>query len=112
MGFDGLPATPEAEVCPTLICVTDIGDGPSESESLKRTPGALEVIDSSSKTELVSATACGGLLVVLVLMEMVMELLESDPSVLVLPAKSENVELPTEITPLAVLSRLGLKFAV
>ena len=112
MGFDGLTASPELEACPTLTCVTVMGDGPSESESLKRTPGAMEVIDASSKTELVSATASGGLLVVVVLMEMVRELLESDPSILVLPAKSENVEFPTEIMPLAVLSRVGLKIAV
>ena len=44
--------------------------------------------------------------------ERVSELLESEPSVLELPAESENVELATEITPSVVLSAVGVKVAV
>ena len=42
----------------------------------------------------------------------VSELLESKPSWLVLPAELENVELAMEITPLLVLSSVGVKVAV
>ena len=42
----------------------------------------------------------------------VTELLASDPSRLLLPAESENFELATEITPLVVLSAVGVKVAV
>ena len=41
----------------------------------------------------------------------VSELLESEPSVLELPAASENLELATEITPSAVLPAVGVKVA-
>ena len=44
--------------------------------------------------------------------EKVRELLASDPSLLVLPAESENLEEATEITPLVVLSVAGVKVAV
>ena len=36
----------------------------------------------------------------------------SEPSSLVLPAESENAEEPTEMTPLVVLSVVGVKVAV
>ena len=39
----------------------------------------------------------------------VTELLASEPSLLALPATSENFELATEITPLVVLSAVGVK---
>ena len=42
----------------------------------------------------------------------VTELLASAPSLLVLPAASEKVPEATEITPLAVLSAVGVKVAV
>ena len=42
----------------------------------------------------------------------VCELLASDPSLLVLPAESENLEEATEITPLVVLFSVGVKVAV
>ena len=42
----------------------------------------------------------------------VTELLASEPSVLLLPAESENFELATEITPSVVLSAVGVKVAV
>ena len=42
----------------------------------------------------------------------VTELLASAPSLLVLPEESENFELATEITPLVVLSVVGVKVAV
>ena len=42
----------------------------------------------------------------------VTELLASEPSLLVLPAASENFELATEITPLVVLSAVGVNVAV
>ena len=44
-------------------------------------------------------------------MERVSELLESDPSRLLLPAASENFELATEITPSVVLLLVGVKVA-
>ena len=45
-------------------------------------------------------------------MERETELLESEPSLLVLSAESENAEEPTEIAPLALLSAAGVKVAV
>ena len=42
----------------------------------------------------------------------VTELFESDPSLFVLPAESENFELATEITPSVVLLSVGVKVAV
>ena len=42
----------------------------------------------------------------------VTELLASAPSLLVLPAESENLEEATEITPLVVLLVVGVKVAV
>ena len=44
--------------------------------------------------------------------ERVTVLLLSEPSVLVLPAESENLEEATEIRPLAVLSAVGVNVAV
>ena len=44
--------------------------------------------------------------------ERVSELLESEPSRLLLPAESENFELATEITPSVVLLSVGVKVAV
>ena len=49
---------------------------------------------------------------VVVLTVKVMELLASEPSLLLLPAESENFELATEITPSVVLSAVGVKVAV
>ena len=40
------------------------------------------------------------------------ELLASEPSALVLPAESENLDEATEMTPLVVLSAVGVKVAV
>ena len=91
--------------------MTVIGEGPSVSESLNRTPGVSELIKPSSMTASVSAIACGGVLMIVVSMEMVRELLASNPSALVLPAKSENLELATEIMPLVVLSSRGVNWA-
>ena len=45
------------------------------------------------------------------LTERVTELLESEPSLLVLPAESENLEEATEITPSVVLSAVCVKVA-
>ena len=42
----------------------------------------------------------------------VTELLASAPSLLVLPAESENLDEATEITPSVVLSAVGVKVAV
>ena len=42
----------------------------------------------------------------------VTELLASEPSLLVLPAASENFELATDITPFVVLSAVGVKVVV
>ena len=53
-------------------------------------------------------TAMVGLML---LTERVTELLLSLPSLLLLPAESENVELATEITPSVVLSSVGVKVA-
>ena len=91
--------------------MTVIGEGPSGSESLNRTPRPSELIKLSSVVAAVSAIACGGVLMTVVSMEMVRELLASKPSSLLLPAKSENLELATEIMPLAVLSSRGVNWA-
>ena len=103
---------PGLEVSPALTCVTERGEGPSGSESLTRTPGGLEEIELSSATELVSAMACGGLLVMVVSIERERKLSGSEPSLFKLPARSEKALLPVEMMPLAVLSSRGVNTAV
>ena len=71
---------PGLEIEPGLTCVTERGEGPSGSESLKRIPGAKEEIELSSKTKLRSSVACGGVLLTVVSIVSVSELLASEPS--------------------------------
>ncbi len=66
-------------------------------------------VSPAFKEETSELTAMVGLMVST---ERVSELLESEPSVLELPAESENFELATEITPSVVLSAVGVKVAV
>ena len=90
---------PGLEIEPDLTCVTERGEGPSGSESLKRIPGAKEEIELSSKTKLRSSVACGGVLLTVVSTAMDRELSGSEPSVFKLPKASQNFELVTEINP-------------
>ena len=66
-------------------------------------------VSPAFKEETSDVTAMVGLTVSTV---KVRELLASDPSLLVLPAASENFELATETTPSVVLSAVGVKVAV
>ena len=103
---------PGLEIEPGLTCVTERVEGPSGSESLTRTPGGLEEMELSSVTELVSAMACGGVLLMVVSIVSVSELSASELSLLRLPAMSVKELLPTKMTPSEVLSVSGVKFAV
>ena len=83
------------------------------SETTKSVEGSERVsvrvaVSPTFKEETSEARAMVGLRVS---MERVRELLGSEPSVLVLPAESENLELPTAMTPSEVLSELGVKVA-
>ena len=102
---------PGLDVEPGLTCVTERGEGPSESESLKRTPGVLEEMELFSKAKSRSSAACGGVLVTVVSTAMARELSGSEPSVLKLPKASQNFELVTEINPGSMESGLGVKMA-
>ena len=88
---------PETEISASTKLV-DASD--SEKESVAVSPALSE--------EVSEVRAMAGLTVST---ESVSELLESDPSRLLLPAESENFELATEITPSVVLSVLGVKVA-
>ena len=102
---------PGLEVEPGLTCVTESGEGPSGSESLKRIPGAKVEIELSSKTKLRSSVACGGVLLTVVSTARDRELSGSEPSVLELPKASQNFELATETNPASMESGLGVKVA-
>ena len=65
-------------------------------------------VSPAFKEETSELTAMVGLML---LTERVTELLLSLPSLLLLAAESENVELATEITPLVVLSSVGVNVA-
>ena len=102
---------PGLEIEPGLTCVTERGEGPSGSESLKRIPGAKEEIELSSKTKLRSSVACGGVLLTVVSTAMDRELSGSEPSLFRLPARSLKALSPTKISPGAMESGLGVKVA-
>ena len=68
-----------------------------------------EAVSPALKEETSELTAMVGLTLST---EKVTELLASVPSLLVLPAESENFELATEITPSEVLLSVGVKVAV
>ena len=75
-----------------------------DSESVK----LREAVSPAINEETSELTAMVGLTLST---ERVTELLLSLPSLLLLPAESENVELATEITPLVVLSSVGVNVA-
>ena len=76
-----------------------------DSERMK----VREAVSPALKEETSELTAMVGLTLST---EKVSELLASVPSLLVLPAESENFELATEITPSEVLLSVGVKMAV
>ena len=84
--------------------MSDVSKSVEASERVK-----LRVaVSPALRDETSDVTAMVGLTVSI---ERMTELLESKPSWLVLPAESENVELVMEITPLLVLSSVGVKVA-
>ena len=111
MVFGVSAGEPGLETEPGLTCVTERGEGPSASESLKRIPGAKEEMEMSSKAKSRSAAACGGVLVMVVSTAMARELSGSESSMLKLPKASLNFELVTEINPGSMESGLGVKMA-
>ena len=74
----------------------------SESEKVRLAVSPALIEEESEVRAMVGLT---------VSMVSVSELLESEPSVLELPAASENLELATEITPSVVLPAVGVKVA-
>ena len=76
------------------------------SESVKVTVVVSPMLKESSASSSVMAMVGR-----MVLTERVTELLASEPSLLVLPAESENFEEATEITPLVELSAVGVNVA-
>ena len=81
----------------------------AKSEDDSERVNVREAVSPALKEETSELTAMVGLTLS---MEKVTELLASVPSLLVLPAESENFELATEITPLVVLLSVGVKVAV
>ena len=97
-----------------------------EPEKLERDPPETEISDSTKlveaserekEREAVSpalseeVSEVRAMVGLTVSTERVSELLESEPSRLLLPAASENLELATEMTPSVVLSAVGVKVA-
>ena len=80
-----------------------------KSEDDSERVNVREAVSPALKEETSELTAMVGLTLST---EKVTELLASVPSLLVLPAESENFELATEITPLVVLLSVGVKVAV
>ena len=81
--------------------VKSVEDSESEKERLATSPVVRDVMSEEREME-------GGRVSIV----RVRELSGSMPSALVLPAESENLELATEMTPLAVLLAVGVKMAV
>ena len=79
-----------------------------KSEDASEREKEREAVSPAINEETSELTAMVGLTVS---MERVSELLASEPSVLELPAESENVELATEMTPSVLLSVSGVKVA-
>ena len=81
----------------------------AKSEDDSERVNVREAVSPALKEETSELTAMVGLTLST---EKVTELLASVPSLLVLPAESENFELATEITPSEVLLSVGVKVAV
>ena len=92
---------------PPETVTSDSTKSVADSERVKVSVDVSPALKESSASSSVMAMA--GLTVST---EKVTELLASAPSLLVLPAESENLEEATEITPSVVLSAVGVKVAV
>ena len=95
---------------PPEIVTSDSTKSEDASERVK----VREAVSPALKEETSERTAMvGGVVSAAVVSTVkVTELFESEPSLLVLPAESENFELATEITPSEVLLSVGVKMAV
>ena len=96
---------PETE---TSDSTKSVEDSERVKVSVDVSPGPRESSASSS----VMAMVGGVVSAAVVSTVKVTELLASDPSRLLLPAESENLDEATEITPFVVLSVVGVKVAV
>ena len=82
------------------------------SERVKVSVDVSPALKESSASSSVMAMVGGVVSAAVVSTVKVTELLASAPSLLVLPEESENLDEATEITPLVVLSVVGVKVAV
>ena len=87
--------------------VAEISDWLKSLESSERVKVTFAV-SPAIREESLEVTAMVGLTVST---ERLTELLLSEPSLLVLPAESENLPVATEMTPLVVLSAVGVNVA-
>ena len=98
---------PEPEKLESEPPVTAISDATKSVDDLESV-NVISAVSLAFREDLSELRAMVGLTVSML---RVSELLESEPSRLLLPAASENLELVTEITPSVVLSAVGVKVA-
>ena len=100
-----MPEPEKLDSEPPEILMSDSMKSLDDSESVN----VNAAVSPAFKEETSELMAIVGLMVSI---ESVTVLFESEPSLLKLPAASENLVDATEITPLAVLSAVGVKIAV
>ena len=97
---------------PPEIVTSDSTKSVEASERVKVRVDVSPALRELSASSSVMAMVGGVVSAAVVSTVKVTELLASVPSLLVLPAESENFELATEITPSEVLLSVGVKVAV
>ena len=97
---------------PPEIVTSDSTKSVAASERVKVRVDVSPALRELSASSSVMAMVGGVVSAAVVSTVKVTELLASVPSLLVLPAESENFELATEITPSEVLLSVGVKIAV
>ena len=97
---------------PPEIVTSDSTKSVEASERVKVRVDVSAALRELSASSSVMAMVGGVVSAAVVSTVKVTELFESEPSLLVLPAESENFELATEITPSEVLLSVGVKMAV
>ena len=100
-----MPEPEKLESVPPVTAISDATKSVDGSESVN----VMSAVSLALSEEVSEVRAMVGLTVSML---RVSELLESEPSRLLLPAASENFELATEITPSVVLLSVGVKVAV
>ena len=102
----------QLESDPPETVTSDSTKSVDASERVKVSVAVSPALKELSASSSVMAMVGGVVSAAVVSTVKVTELLASEPSLLVLPAASENFELATEITPFVVLSAVGVKVVV